>query len=147
MEAENKKIRIARLFFETEKTLKRSMRKCFEEKGITMPQAFVMGILIKSGEMKLTELSREMHLSNSTVSGIIDRLEKQELVTRTRSDKDKRIVYVKATERFMEMHNKFLERSEKNFESLLETGTSEEMDTIIEGLNVLKRILTSGPQE
>ena len=147
METENKKIKIARLFFEMDKTLKRSMRKCFEDIGMTMPQSFVMGILVKSGEMKLTELSREMKLSNSTVSGIIDRLEKQQLVERTRSEKDKRIVHVKATHKFHELHDEFVDRAEKSFESLLDTATSEDMDIIINGLNVLGKILASSYKE
>ena len=37
--------------------------------------------------MKITELSNKLCLSNSTVSGIIDRLEKQEMVVRERSDR------------------------------------------------------------
>ena len=147
METENKKIKIARLFFEMHKTLKRSMRRCFEDIGMTMPQSFVMGILVKSGEMKLTELSREMKLSNSTVSGIIDRLEKQQLVERTRSEKDKRIVHVKATHKFHELHDEFVDRAEKSFESLLDTATSEDMDIIISGLNVLGKILASSYKE
>lgn len=147
MESENKKITIAKLFFEMEKTLKRSMRRCFEDYGITMPQTFVMRVLIRSGKMKLTELSREMKLSNSTVSGIIDRLEKQQLVERIRSEKDKRIVYIKATPKFMQLHNEFLDIAEKKFEKLLDTGTSEEFDVIIEGLNIMKRILTTCRQE
>ncbi|OGO80482.1 MAG: TrmB family transcriptional regulator [Clostridiales bacterium GWC2_40_7] len=147
METENKKIKIARLFFEMHKTLKRSMRRCFEDIGMTMPQSFVMGILVKSGEMKLTELSREMKLSNSTVSGIIDRLEKQQLVERTRSEKDKRIVHVKATHKFHELHDEFVDRAEKSFESLLDTATSEDMDIIINGLNVLGKILASSYKE
>lgn len=147
METENKKVKMARLFFKLHKTLKQSMRKCFEDIGMTMPQSFVMGILVKSGEMKLTEISREMKLSNSTVSGIIDRLEKQQLVERIRSEKDKRIVYVKATHKFHELHDEFLDRAEKSFEGLMDAATSEEIDIIIEGLVVLERILTSGSGE
>ena len=44
--------------------------------------------------MKITEFSNQLCLSNSTVSGIIDRLEKQEMVVRERSEEDKRVVYV-----------------------------------------------------
>ena len=142
MEVENKRVEAARLFFDIGKTLNRSMRRCFEDIGITMPQSIVIRTLIKSGEMKLTDLSRKINLSNSTISGIIDRLEKQQLVVRTRSEEDRRIIYVKATPKFEELHNEILNKAEKSFESLLGAGSPEEIDKIIEGLKTLKRILT-----
>lgn len=143
MEALNKKVEIARLFFEVNKIIKHSMRNSFEDIGITMPQSLVIGALIKFGEMKITELSRKINLSNSTISGIIDRLEKQQLVERTRGKEDRRIVYVKVTSRFGEMHKGFHEKIEKSFENLLYKGTPEEIDKIIEGLRVLKKILNN----
>lgn len=141
METVSKKVEVARLFFEVNKTIKHSMRRRLEDIGITLPQSLVIGALIKFGEMKITELSRKINLSNSTISGIIDRLEKQQLVIRTRSEEDRRIVYVKVTPKFGEIHNGFHKIIEKNFEDLLSAGTPEEIEKIIEGLHVLKKML------
>lgn len=135
------KTEVAKLFFEINNIFKRNMGKCFEDTGITRPQAFVIGTLIKCGEMKLTDLGKELRLSNSTVSGIIDRLEKQQLVVRTRSEEDRRIVYVKVTPKFEEMHKGFLKKAEESFENLLGKGTPEEIGKIIEGLNTIKKIM------
>ena len=142
METGNNKLEVSRLFFEINKTLKRSMRNIFEDAGITMPQGLVISILTQAGEMKLTELGRKTNLSNSTISGIIDRLEKQQLVVRTRSESDRRIVYVKATPRFEKIHKEIYKKAEENFENILSAGSSEEIEKIIEGLNILKKILT-----
>lgn len=146
METVSKKVEVARLFFEVNKTIKHSTRRRFEDIGITLPQSLVIGALIKFGEMKITELSRKLHLSNSTISGIIDRLEKQQLVIRTRSEEDRRIVYVKLTPEFGEIHKGFHKKIEKKFEDLLSVGTPEEIERIIEGLNVLKKILSDRPE-
>jgi len=144
MENMNKKKEIAKLFSEVNKIIKRSMRKSFEDVGITIPQSLVIGTLIQFGEMKITELSRKINLSNSTISGIIDRLEKRQLVIRTRSEEDRRIVYVKVTPKFGEVHKGFHDKVEESFKDLLSTGTPEEIEKIIEGLNVLKKILNTG---
>jgi DNA-binding MarR family transcriptional regulator len=141
METINNKVEVARLFFEVNKILKRSTRKSFEDIGITLPQMLVIGTLTKFGEMKITELSKKLNLSNSTISGIIDRLEKQELVVRTRSEKDRRIVYVKVTPKFGELHKGFHQKIEESFSDLLSTGTPDEIEKIIVGLNTLKIIL------
>jgi len=141
METENKKLEIARLFLEVNKILKHSMRHSLEDIGITLPQSLVIGTLLKFGEMKITELSRHLNLSNSTISGIIDRLERQQLVKRTRSEEDRRIVYVQVTPRFGEIHKGFHKDLERKFEELLSPGTPEDIEKIITGLTVLKKIL------
>lgn len=141
MDTINKKLEIARLFFEVNKAIKQNLRHNFEDTGITLPQSLVIGALIKFGEMKITELSRKINLSNSTISGIIDRLEKQRLVERTRSEADRRIVYVKVTPRFGEIHKGFHREFEERFEDLLSSGTPEDIEKIIEGLTILKKIL------
>jgi len=135
------KAEAARLFSEVEKTLKHSMRKTFEDVGLTMPQCMVIGALIKSGEMKISELSNKVKLSNSTVSGIVDRLENQGLVVRTRSEEDRRTVFVKTTKKVEEIYNGIHKKVEESFENLLSLGTDEEMGKIVEGLNTLNRIL------
>jgi DNA-binding MarR family transcriptional regulator len=135
------KTEVGRLIFELGKLMRQYMRKHFEHEGITMPQSSVLGMLMKNGEMKITELSSKLMLSNSTVSGMIDRLEKQKLVERRRSEEDRRIVYVKASPAFFEMHQESHKKIEKSFEELLDTGTPEEIEKIIDGLKTLKKIV------
>lgn len=142
MEANSKEVEIARLFYEVNKILKEGMRRSLEEFGVTLPQIFVMSTLMEYGKMKITELSKKLNLSNSTVSGIVDRLEKQKLVIRIRSEEDRRIVYVKATPRFEAIHQGFHKKAEASFGDLLSAGSSAELEKVIEGLNVLKKILT-----
>lgn len=142
METINKNAEVAKLFFEVAKIIKHSLRKSFEDVGITLPQSMVIGTLIKSGEMKITDLSRKINLSNSTISGIVDRLEKQHLVVRTRSEVDRRIVYVKVTPKFEEIHKGFHKKAAESFADLLGRGTPEEIDKVIEGLTTLKKILS-----
>lgn len=143
MGAINKRVEVARLFFEVGKNIKKSMRKDFEVDGLTMPQTMVIGTLIENGEMKMTELSSMLKLSNSTISGIIDRLEKQQLVIRTRSHEDRRTVYVSTTKKVEEFHQGIHKKLEKSFEDILSNGTPDEIEKIIIGLHTLKKILES----
>ena len=64
------------------------MKKIIERTGMTAPQGMVIGLLHKNKKMKVTELSKQLHLPNSTVSGIIDKLEEQDAVIRERSEDD-----------------------------------------------------------
>lgn len=144
MERKNKKAEVATIFYEVSKILKRSMRKSFENVGITIPQSFVIHTLMEFGEMKISDLSKRLNLSNSTISGIVDRLEKQQLVVRTRSEEDRRIVYVNTAPKIKQLHKGFYKKAQGSFEELLSPATPEELEKIIEGLNTLKQILNYG---
>ncbi|MFZ5986021.1 MAG: MarR family winged helix-turn-helix transcriptional regulator [Bacillota bacterium] len=143
MELDNRKVEVTRLFIEVGKILKLNIRKGFEDIGITLPQSMVIRTLMRFGKMKISELSSKLNLSNSTVSGIVDRLEKQQIVERTRSEEDKRIVYVSLSPKSEDMHLDFHKRAEENFKSLLDKATPQEIEKIIDGLNILKGLLNS----
>jgi len=64
---------------------------------ITAPQLVCLLTIVAHGPVTATAISREVHLSPSTVVGILDRLEEKGLVTRTRMRDDRRLVHVSAT--------------------------------------------------
>lgn len=66
--------------------------------NITAPQLVCLRAVIEHGPLTATAISREIHVSASTVVGILDRLEDKGLVRRERGREDRRIVFVTATE-------------------------------------------------
>src|SRR5690606_37826623 len=65
---------------------------------ITGPQLVCLRMVIQKGSMTATAISREVHVSPSTVVGILDRLEDKGLIARERGREDRRIVFITATE-------------------------------------------------
>ena len=121
--------------------IKHSMGQHFNDMNLTGPQGMMMGILSHDGEMKISDLSEKIGLSNSTVSGIIDRLEKQGLVERIRSLDDRRVVYVKVSNDFQKNCKKNFSKIEKTFEVALNKATPEEIEIIIKGLDTLEQLM------
>ena len=64
---------------------------------MTGPQVWAMKVIAESAPIRVTDLARRMYLHPSTVVGILDRLELHDQVTRTRSEKDHRVVTVSLT--------------------------------------------------
>src|SRR5437764_787428 len=71
---------------------------------LTPPQQLALRVLVKRMQaqpeapaLSLTELSRRMGLAHSTVSGIVDRLERRDLVARTPRSGDRRSVGIELT--------------------------------------------------
>ena len=56
-----------------------------------------MKLLQTVGDLSLSELSDKIRAQNSTVTGIIDRMEREGLVLRERSKEDRRVVHIKLT--------------------------------------------------
>jgi len=142
MENLNESTKVANLFQEVMILFKHSMSKVFEESGITAPQGMVLGILSKEKRIKITELSSKLSLPNSTVSGLVDRLERQGMVVRERSEEDRRVVYVSISPNFSEMHQHFHRNLKLNIENVMNQGTPEDLETIFKGLNTLKKLLS-----
>lgn len=128
------------LFKEIRELIKKSMIKSFEDCEITSSQWMLLGALLKNGKMTMSELSNYMGLSNSTVSGIVDRLEKQEYIKRVRDGNDRRKVYVEITEKFNDVAKKKHGVVERNLEEKLHKVSDEELNIVIDGLKILKKI-------
>ena len=64
---------------------------------ITTPQLVCLLEVVNRGPLTATAISREVHLSPSTVVGILDRLEEKGWVVRERGRDDRRTVRVSAT--------------------------------------------------
>jgi DNA-binding MarR family transcriptional regulator len=68
-------------------------RRC----GVTQPQLLCLRAVVAAGATTQVEVARELHLSASTLVGVIDRLEGKGLVRRTRDDGDRRRIVLQAT--------------------------------------------------
>ncbi len=78
--------------------------KFFREYGLTASQYNVLRILRGEGKpLPSLEIAGRMVQVVPAITGLIDRLEKQELVTRKRCNKDRRVVYVEITEKALDI--------------------------------------------
>ncbi len=71
--------------------------------GLTAPQILLLQTIRDKGEVTIGELANKMSLSQATVTTILDRLEKRNLVFRERSTQDKRKVHAYLTDEGFEM--------------------------------------------
>ncbi|MFV0476604.1 MAG: MarR family winged helix-turn-helix transcriptional regulator [Parahaliea sp.] len=66
--------------------------------GLTAPQILLLQTIRDKGQVTIGELANDISLSQATVTSILDRLEKRELVYRERSTTDKRKVHAYLTD-------------------------------------------------
>lgn len=75
--------------------IKRKGREILKDYNITPPQFVALQWLQEDGEMTIGELSTKMYLAFSTMTDLVDRMERNQLVERARDKKDRRVVRVK----------------------------------------------------
>lgn len=122
--------------------IRRPVEAEFAKGGLTGPQRGVMQALFESDGLSLKELTARVGLAHSTVSGIVDRLEKRGLVARQPNLDDRRhtrIVVSSVVREFMEKKYPVL-AARPLFDVLRKADTSER-NVIIKGITTLRRLL------
>lgn len=112
--------------------------------GITIPQAVVLDT-IKDQPKTIGEISKAIDLSYSTVSGIVDRLERERLVVRRRDEKDRRVVWVSITDKceHPDREHPFLSEDfiSNIFVDDFKKLSSDQIHSLYESLNLINQLM------
>jgi len=73
-------------------------KKLVKRVGLTGPQLVILQEISNMGEVTAGEIARTVSLSQATLTGILERMEKRGLLSRRRSNQDKRRIMVSITE-------------------------------------------------
>lgn len=106
--------------------------------GITPGQYGVLACLWESqGGITPKEIAGALHVENSTISGVLDRMQKQGLVTRILNPENRRSIHVKATAKGMSLKEPLLQEVEQLNQQVLQDLTAQEQ---VQLFNLLRRI-------
>jgi DNA-binding MarR family transcriptional regulator len=116
----------------------------FARGQLTGPQRSVMQALVFSDGLSLKDLSRQVGLAHSTVSGIVDRLESRGLVKRDTHKTDRRLTVIAVTKPVKDFMEKTLPALtiDPLVEALRLAGPADRT-IILEGLRKLRLILAA----
>ncbi|MCL5958346.1 MAG: MarR family transcriptional regulator, partial [Chloroflexi bacterium] len=117
--------------------------------GLTVPQLGVLSELVEADGLSLNELSERMRLAHSTVSGIIDRLERREMVVRRADPIDRRFIRIYLSDPIKTYVQEVMPARRLGLlVEVLRCVGPEERAVILEGLSLLCGVLrASKPQE
>lgn len=122
--------------------MSQQFRNHFGRLNLTFPQALVLTVLGEEGPVPISTLAERTGSANSTVSGIVDRLEKLGLAKRERSETDRRVIYVAATEKYADLRCKAATDVSGYFAGLMETMEPEDRELVSVALGKLDAALT-----
>ena len=110
--------------------IRKEGRGILNDFNITVPQFTALQILINNGNMTIGELSQKMVLACSTITDLIDRMEKSELVSRKKDDKDKRVVRIEVLPKGYDILEKVLVKRREFLSSKLNNFSVEDKEAL-----------------
>jgi DNA-binding MarR family transcriptional regulator len=129
--------------------IRQALRKPLEAQyargHLTGPQMLVMEVVCKQDGISMKELASRMGLAHSTVSGIVDRLEKRGLLIRQTLESDRRVTQIlpsPAVREFLQKQAPALTLHPLN--EALKRASAAERKTVWEGITMLEKLLTEG---
>lgn len=120
--------------------IKKFGRLILDDYNITPPQFDALQIIICRKNITISELSSELFQAPSTVTDLIDRMEKNMLVERIRDTKDKRIVRIVPLTKGYDVLNgvvasrcKFIDKTLSNFSQDEKESFQKQLKIMYEG--------------
>lgn len=127
--------------------MSQQFRSHFSQMDLTFPQAMVLTVLGEDGPVPISVLAERTGSANSTVSGIVDRLEKLGLARRQRSETDRRVIYVSATDKYGALRDKAVADVHSYFSALMETMPPEDRELVATALQKLETALNQAEEK
>lgn len=122
------------MFFEIEKNV--------QEFGLNISEFGVLEMLYHKGDQPVQKIAEKILVTSGTITYVINKLEKKELVVRRKCEKDKRVFYVSLTEKGNEFISHIFPKHKEFLDGLfseLNEGTKRELvDNLIQLRKVLK---------
>ena len=115
-------------------------REIFKAFGLTEQQWRVLRVLWQREPIPFRELADLTLIPAPSLVGVIDRLSRSGLVARSRSDKDRRNVFVHATKKGRALESKVMPRVNKAYAELRRSVDATTWESLIAGLEKISSI-------
>jgi DNA-binding MarR family transcriptional regulator len=116
--------------------IKKKGREILNDVDITPPQFEALQFLIHEENMTIGELSTKMYLACSTVTDLLDRMERNDLVKRIKDENDRRIVRVSVLPKGHELLNSVIETRRLYVDSILSQLDEKAIEEIDDAFNI-----------
>ena len=115
----------------------KKLQEDLEKLDLTPPQFYVLATIGYAGGLAFSEIGQKMMVTVSNLTGIVDRLEKKDVVARERDSRDRRVIRVTLTDKGLKIYKNTIpifERSISQFFSPLTKAQQKELASLLRRL-------------
>lgn len=133
-----------RLLTKTSNTIDALSRDILTPHGLNCNEFAILEILYQEGEQNIYQLGTEIMVASSSMTYLIDKLEKKDYLRRDISPKDRRAMIIQLTPAGQELMQEVIPEHQEKIEDVFSCFTKEETENIVSLLNrVNKNIETA----
>ena len=138
--------RLIYMIFTAQQKLRTYLKNALTAEGVKVPpaQAGILFLLKDRDGQTMSELSQVLSIDNSTITGLVDRLQKSGFVNRMASSKDRRISRIHVTPQGVEEIDRAKSVINKVNEEIKSGFSQQEMDTFKRVLNSFFKKFNNG---
>jgi DNA-binding MarR family transcriptional regulator len=135
------KVSLVREIIELQRQVRRALRgyvpDAWMNLNLTIPQLKSLFLIAREGSMNTKSLAEELGVTPSNVTGIIDRLVKQGLVSRQENTEDRRMLQIQVTDKGETILTGLREETISSMSEVLARMSVEELSSLARGLSSL----------
>lgn len=125
--------------------MSRTLVQRLSEYGLTSTQYVTLWCLWECGEeLPLSQLGKRLYLDNPTITGIVDRMERDGFLERVPDENDRRVIKVRLTQKSIGLRQKV-----KEIATVIDQETSKFVNDKVynQMLDFLKRLIRNGNED
>jgi DNA-binding MarR family transcriptional regulator len=131
---------IVELHRRVNRSLRQSNQDAWMQLTLTVPQVKSLFFITNHGSSNFKNLAVALKVSQSNLTGVIDRLVEQELVSRAENPEDRRMMSLTATDRGEALVSDLRDRRISHLSKALSELSPRDLSTISRGLALLARV-------
>lgn len=128
---------VERLLRSVSQLVRRRGRESLSGFAVTPPQFNALIDISKTGPLTMGELCQHLYLASSTVTDLVDRMERAALVERTRDGEDRRVVRLRVTTRGQMVIDGVMAARTTYLAAVLGRLTPEQRDAVLGALQLI----------
>ena len=136
-------IKIERLLRHVAFIIKKRGRDILVDFGITTPQFNALLVLRDNPNITMGDLCEKLFLACSTATDLIDRMEKNGLLERSRDKQDRRVIRLSISDKGRQVISEVIEARRRYVASILGKLTAEEIEQLGNSLDKLHSLMVS----
>ena len=109
--------------------------------ALSKQEVFALMLIDRRGELIMSQIAHYINVSMSTATGIVDRLVKNELIERTRSESDRRVVMIRLTDKARQIVSEIKNIGSHYIRVISEALTDEERDFLFKIVTKIIRVV------
>lgn len=127
MNREEESLRALTVILRASGTITQMVKKDMNSYGVNPTEFMVLELLYNKGPQAIQVIGNKVLLASSSITYVIDQLEKKKFVTRKKNEKDRRVTLVSLTTEGYQLMGKIFPQHSSVIENLFEDLTDDEL--------------------